>query len=153
MATVEPVESDEPVGTPKHLWVVGILSLLWNAFGSYDYVMSQLGDAAYLESMGFGPEEVAWMDAFPLWAEAAWAVGVWLSVLGSLLLLLRSRHAAAAFALSLAGALASFAYQFTSEKPESLQGGLPAIMPAVIVVLIHGQWYYARRQQAAGVLR
>jgi hypothetical protein len=139
--------------TPKHLWVVGIFSLLWNAFGGYDYVMSQLGDAAYLESMGFGPEETAWMDGFPLWAETAWAIGVWLSVLGSILLLLRSRHAASAFALSLAGALVSFAYQFTSDKPESLQSGLPVIMPVVILVLVLAQWYYARRQIAAGVLR
>lgn len=139
--------------TPRHLWVVGILSLLWNAFGGYDYVMSQLGDAAYLESMGFGPEETAWMNAFPLWAEAAWAIGIWFSVLGSILLLLRSRHAASAFALSLAGAMASFAYQFTVDKPESLQSGLPVIMPVVIMVLILAQWYYARRQSAAGVLR
>ena len=138
--------------TPKHLWVVGILSLLWNAFGGYDYVMSQIGDAAYLDSIGFGPEEIAWMEAFPVWAEAAWAIGVWLSVLGSILLLLRSRHAVSAFALSLAGALISFAYQFTVDKPESLQSGLPVIMPVAILVLILAQWYYARRQAAAGVL-
>jgi hypothetical protein len=136
-----------------HLWVVGILSLLWNAFGGYDYTMSQIGDTAYLESVGFGPAEVAWMDAFPLWAEAAWAIGVWVSVLGSILLLLRSRHAATAFLVSLAGSVVSFFYQFTSDKPESLQSGLPVIMPVVIMILILAQWYYARRQAAAGVLR
>lgn len=139
--------------TPTHLWVVGILSLLWNGFGGYDYVMSQLGDPAYLASIGFGPEETAWMATFPVWVEAAWAIGVWLSVLGSILLLLRSRHAATAFLVSLAGALVSLLYQFTSDKPESLQSGLPAIMPVVILVLIVAQWYYARRQAAAGVLR
>ena len=25
---------------PAHLWIVGILSLLWNAFGCYDYLMT-----------------------------------------------------------------------------------------------------------------
>ena len=29
--------------TPKHLWVVGILSLLWNCFGAYAYTMSHTG--------------------------------------------------------------------------------------------------------------
>jgi hypothetical protein len=33
-----------PTKTPWHLWVVGILSLLWNAFGGYDYTMTQLRD-------------------------------------------------------------------------------------------------------------
>ena len=73
--------------------------------------------------------------------------------LGSILLLLRSRHAATAFLVSLAGALVSFVYQFTSDKPESLESGLPVIMPVAIMILILAQWYYARRQAAAGVLR
>ena len=139
--------------TPMHLWIVGILSLLWNAFGAYDYLMTELGNAAYLESIGFGPEEQAWMAAFPVWAVALWAIGVWGSVAGSILLLLRSRHAATAFILSLAGSLGSFGYQFTSDKPASLESGLPVVMPVVIVILIVAQWYYARRQAAAGVLR
>jgi len=139
--------------TPKHLWLVGILSLLWNAVGAVDYTMSELGNTAYLESMGFGPEEQAWIDAFPTWAVAVWAIGVWGSVLGSILLLMRSRHAVTAFLLSILGAAGSFAYQFTSDKPASLESGLPVIMPVVILILIVLQWYYARRMVAAGVLR
>lgn len=38
-----------------------------------------------------------------MWMETAWAIGVWGAFLGALLLLARSRHAAAAFALSLLG--------------------------------------------------
>ena len=37
--------------TPAHLWVVGVLALLWNLFGAYDYVMSRLRDAAYVRKM------------------------------------------------------------------------------------------------------
>jgi hypothetical protein len=29
---------------PIHLWIVGILALLWNAYGCYDYVMTTTGD-------------------------------------------------------------------------------------------------------------
>jgi hypothetical protein len=136
-----------------HLWVVGILSLLWNGFGAYDYTMSHLGGPAYFESMGLDAAAFAWFEALPAWSVAAWAVGVWVSLLGSVLLLLRSRHAAIAFLISIVGAVVSFAYQFSSDKPASLEGGMAAVMPVIILILIVAQWYYARRQAAAGVLR
>ena len=140
--------------TPMHLWIVGFLSLLWNAFGACDYTMTEMGNLAWFEMMGLGAEELAWTQSFPAWAVAAWAVGVWGSVLGSVLLLMRSRHAATVFLLSIVGALASFAYQFTAEgKPASMEGGAAMAMPVVIIVLIGAQWYYTRRQAAAGVLR
>jgi hypothetical protein len=139
--------------TPKHLWVVGILSLLWNAFGAADYTMTELGSLAWFEMMGLGAEELAWTRSFPAWAVAAWAVGVWGSVAGSILLLARSRHAVTAFLLSVLGAAASFAYQFTAEgKPASMESGAAVFMPVAIMILILAQWYYARRQAAAGVL-
>lgn len=139
--------------TPKHLWIVGILSLLWNGFGGYDYTMSHTGGLAYFESMGLDAAAYAWFQEFPVWATAAWAIGVWGSVLGSILLLMRSRHAATAFLISIIGAVISFGYQFTSARPPSLEGGMATAMPVVILIVIALQWYYARRQAAAGVLR
>ncbi len=148
MATVQPVPA------PMHLWVVGILSLLWNAFGACDYTMTELGNLAWFEMMGLGAEELAWTQSFPAWAVAGWALGVWGSVLGSVLLLARSHHAVTAFLLSIVGAAVSFAFQFTAEgKPASMEGGAAVVMPVVILILIVAQWYYARRQSAAGVLR
>jgi hypothetical protein len=138
---------------PKHLWVVGILALLWNAYGAYDYTMSHLGGLEFFQSVGLDEAAFAWFQAMPAWAVAAWAIGVWLSVLGAILLLARSRHAATAFLVSLIGAAASFVYQFTSERPASLEGTLPTVMPIVILIVIVAQWYYARRMAAAGVLR
>jgi hypothetical protein len=144
----------QPVPAPTHLWVVGILSLLFNAFGAADYTMTQLGNLAWFEMMGLGAEELAWTGSFPTWAVAAWAIGVWGSVLGSVLLLMRSRHAPTAFLLSILGAVASFAYQLTADdKPASMAGGAAVVMPVVILVLIVAQWFYARRQVVAGALR
>ena len=84
---------------------------------------------------------------------AAWAVGVWVSVLGSLLLLIRSRFAAGAFLVSLVGAVVSYAYQATTALPATMGGATYWIMPAVIVVAIVLQWLYAQRMAKAGVLR
>jgi hypothetical protein len=143
----------QPARTPWHLWVVGILSLLWNAYGGYDYVMSETGNLDYFKMNGMGAEEMAWVAALPAWSVACWAIGVWGSVLGSILLLLRSRFAAPVFLVSLVGALISFGYQFTADAPASMHAGLAAIAPVVITIMIVAQWYYARQLTAAGVLR
>ena len=138
---------------PKHLWVVGILSLLWNAFGATDYVMTETGNLAWFEMMGMGQAELDFFASLPTWAVALWAIGVWGSVAGSILLLLRLRYAATAYLLSLLGALASFVAQYTMEKPATLETGMQVVFPIVILILIAAQWFYARRQAAAGVLR
>ena len=80
----------EAVKTPWHLWLVGVVSLLWNAFGAYDYTMTNLRNQAYLDSMGYPAEGIAYLDAFPIWAHSGWALGVWGAVIGSVLLLMRS---------------------------------------------------------------
>ena len=61
--------------TPVHLWIVGGLSALWNAFGAYDYVMTQTRNEAYLA--GFTEAQRAYFESFPALMEAAWACGVW----------------------------------------------------------------------------
>lgn len=144
---------------PWHLWLVGALALLWNGFGCYDYIMTQLRDRAYLEAsmapMGMTYDEaVAFFDSSPALLSGLWAIGVWGSLAGAVLLLLRSRHAVTAFLVSLVGAVGSFAYQFTMDMPAALsESTMAKVMPVVIIVLVVLQWLYARRQTAAGVLR
>ena len=45
------------VKTPWHLWLVGILGLLWSTMGATDYFMTQTGNEAYLSN--FTPEQLA----------------------------------------------------------------------------------------------
>ena len=134
-------------------WTVAIVSLLWNAFGGYDYTMSMSHNEAYLSQMGPPAEIIAWLDAFPLWASIAYALGVWGSVAGSVLLLLRSRHAVTAFLVSLVSAAISFAAQMSAQLPPSLDSTAHKVMPAVILAIIALLWWYARRCAARGVLR
>ena len=82
---------------PTSFWVIAVLSLLWNAFGCFDYVMTASRNPGYLAQ--FPPEMINFLDSFPYWATAAWALGVWGSLAGSVLLLLRSRYAVHAFAV------------------------------------------------------
>lgn len=136
---------------PWHLWAVGLLSLCWNGFGAYDYVMSVSLNAGYLKN--YPPEMADMIRSFPVWATSAWALGVWGSVAGSVLLLLRSRHATTAFLISAVAALVTFVFDFTLKLPAELDTTMNQVIPLVILIMIVAQWYYARRMSEAGVLR
>ena len=142
--------------TPMHLWIVGGLATLWNAFGGYDYWMTRTGNIEYLSQFGAdGNEILAWVDGFPIWAQFGWGLGVWMGVLGSLLLLARSRFAVHAFALSLVGMVLSFGYQYTGapEMPGNADEGAMGFMPLVIALVGVLLFVYARAQAKNGVLR
>ena len=138
--------------TPAHLWIIGLISLFWNAGGAYDYVMTQTQNAAYLDMLS--EAQKAFLDAGPAWFEASWAIGVWFSVIGSLLLLVRSRFAGTAFAVSFAGLLVSSVYSFgladrTGMDMSMAQLGFTVAIFVVLIVL----WIYARAMTRRGVLR
>jgi hypothetical protein len=134
-------------------WIVSVVSLLWNGFGGYDYIMSRQRNVEYLSQMGNAEELLAWIDAFPIWAQVLWPIGVWGSVLGSVLMLMRSRHAVTAFLVSLLGAIGSFAAQFGNALPPSMDNTVNKVMPIAILAIIAALWWYVRRLREQGVLR
>jgi hypothetical protein len=142
---------------PVHIWIVGILALLWNAIGCYDYLMTRMRNTDYLASMM--PEVdpnamLAWVDAFPIWAQFGWGLGVWAGLLGSLLLLIRSRWAELTLGLSLVGAVLGLGYQIVAAPPiPGATGGMMEVMPYVIIAIALGLFLYARAMRAKGVLR
>lgn len=137
--------------TPRHLWIIGVLSLLWNAFGATDYVLTNMGHEAYLSQ--FTPEQLAYFTTFPAWATAAWAFGVWGALAGSILLLMRSRFAVHAFGVSLAGMAVSFGYQFGASDVMTVMGDTIVAFTVLIVAVGIALFFYARRQVARSVLR
>jgi hypothetical protein len=145
----------ESRSAPVHLWIVGILSLLWSGFGCYDYLMTRMRNAEWITSMmpGTDPNAVfAWVDSFPIWAQIGWGLGVWMGLVGSLLLLIRSRHAVWTLALSLLGAVIGLGYQMSNPMP-GVTGFMATGMPIIIILIALGLYLYARAQRASGVLR
>ncbi len=137
---------------PVHLWIVGVVSLLWNAFGCYDYLMTNLKNAAYLAQMT--PDQTAYMNSLPSWLTAFWALGVWGGLLGSILLLMRSRYAVWAFAVSFIGAVVGLGYQIAIvEMPASMRQGIMGFMPWFIILFCAFLLWYAWSAEKKGVLR
>lgn len=138
----------EPVKAPWHLWVVGLLTLLWNGVGIFSYTMTHLGK---LEDLGMTPDQIAFFDSFPAWANALWALGVWGAFFGSVLLLLRSRWAVMSVAISVVGLIGTTIYQnFMIEIPAELQS-IPLNVMIWVTTLF--MLWYARKMRGEGVLR
>lgn len=70
--------------SPRWLPLVGVLALLWNGIGVYAY----LGDVGMAPRMGPTP-----VVAMPVFIHAAFAIGVFAAVIGSLGLIMRKRWA------------------------------------------------------------
>ena len=141
-------------GVPWHFWVVGVLSLLWNGFGAYDFIMSTTQGEEYFVASGMTPEMIAYFNAMPTWMYAPWIAGVWGAVLGSLALLMRKRWAVWLFAVSLVGAVVSLIYGLVNPMPElPAEMAVMQFMPWVIVSIAAFLWWYAGRMAARGVLR
>jgi hypothetical protein len=140
--------------TPAHLWIVGILSLLWNCFGAYDYTMSNMRNMDYLAKMGDPNVALAYMDGMQMYAKIGWALGVWAALVGSVLLLMRSRYAVHAFVVSLIGMALSFGGQYLGPPPPpEMTSGMMKYVPLFIIALGLGQLWYAMREAKEGVLR
>lgn len=139
--------------TPWHLWVIGIVSLLWNAGGAYDYVMTRTKNADYLAQMP--AEALAYFDNFPFLVGLFWALGVWGAIAGSVLLLMRRKWATWAFIISFIGMLGNLVWGLIlSPTPMTeLMGPGAAIFSAAIVIVAILLIVYCRRQEANGVLR
>lgn len=136
---------------PRHLWVVGVLTLLWNAIGAFDYAATQFRIEAYVSQ--FTPEQLEYFYGFPAWAVASWAIAVWSSLLGSLGLLLRKAWAVWLFGLALVGMVITFVYNFLLSDGLSMMGTGGAIFTAVIWAVAIFLFFYSRAMARRGVLR
>ena len=133
---------------PWHLWLIGGLSLLFNAMGVVSYTMTKFD---MLAEAGMTADQIAFMNAYPAWASAFWALGVWGAFAGSVLLLLRSRFAVPAIVAATIGLVGTTVYNYgLIEVPAAMEA--PALDIAIWAVTL-SLLLYVRRMAAAGVLK
>lgn len=134
--------------TPWHLWVAGIVTLLFNAMGVLSYVMTVTGKLA---DLGMTPAQIAFMESYPPGAIAFWALGVWGALAGSVLLLLRSRQAFPAMVIATIGLIGTtfFNYVLMDVPADMKSPGLDVAIWVVTFFLL----FYSQRMVKAGVLR
>jgi len=136
---------------PWHLWLVGIVGLLWSAMGALDYVMTETRNESWMS--GFTPEQLSFFYSLPTWVVAAWAVGVWGGVLGAILLLLRKDLAVWVLLASFAAAALTTFHNFVLSNGMEVMGDSVSLMfVAIINVIALAMYLYARAMEQRGVL-
>ncbi len=145
--------TDAPMKTPWHLWLVGVIAVLFNSVGVFDFVMSMAQGAKYLASVGMTPDQIAHYLQMPSWMTVVWAVGVFGAFLASLLLLLRRKLALPVFVLSLAAFFVSLIYTYVLTNGGAVMGQQMAITSVVIAGLLVLFSGYSRFMAVRGVLR
>ena len=136
--------------TPRHLWIVGIVALLWNLIGAMDYIMTETRNEAYMGQ--FTPEQLEFFYGFPAWLVAFWAVAVWGGVLGAVLLLMRKKLAVSVLLISFLSMLVTAVHNYGFAGAADIIGGGGLFFSVVIFVVALGLFIYASKMAKKGVL-
>ena len=145
------MQGNPPSPTPFHLWLVGILSLLWNLVGVFDNFATLIRLEFYMSE--FTREQLDYFYAFPQWANIAWTVGVWSALLGSVSLLLKRRWAVGLFGLSLVAMAVTSVYTLGMTNGLEIMGDTGLWFTIAIWAIAIFLFLYARSQAANKTLR
>lgn len=134
-----------------HLWVVGVLALLWNLFGLVDFSATMTRWEPYMGN--YSAEQLDYFYGFPAWANAVWGIAVITSVLGSIGLLSRRDWAVWMFGVAIVAMAVTSLYNLVLSDGVAMMGGTGIAFTVVIWLVAIFLFLYARRMSQRGVLR
>ena len=141
------IASPAAAKAPWHLWVIGVLSLLWNAAGAYTIMSAQAGSP-----MDMDANEIAYYAAQPTWLAALGDIALAAAILAALMLLVRSRWAVSLYGLSIAAIVVADGYDIAAGTSLVLQDQGWLILTCVTTGLAVLQLVYAIAMRKRGVL-
>jgi hypothetical protein len=119
----------EVTSSKSPLWLTAIagLGVLWNAFGTYQFIRSFSQTKESLMAAGMNTDQAALYLSLPAWISVVFAVGVFGGLAGSVALLLKKSIALPIFTASLVGYILLFAGDYGY--------GIFANIPTQLVIL------------------
>lgn len=131
-------------------WIISIVALVWNLLGVMAYIMHVTMTPETLQAL---PEqERALYTDTPVWATTAFAIAVWGSTLGCVLLLLRKKLATPVLIVAFAGIVVQMIHSFFISNSIEVYGPGGLIMPAMIIIIGAYLIWYSRNATAKGWL-
>jgi hypothetical protein len=130
------------------LWVVGALSLLWNAAGAWTIMSAQSG-----APMDMDATEIAYYAAQAPWFVAVVDVALVAATLAAVALLLRSRWAVHLYGLSIGAIVVTGVYDIAAGTALLLEDRGWLILESVTTGLAILQLLYAAAMRNRGLLR
>ena len=140
-----------PKKAPWHIWVVGIVGFLWSCMGVMDFVMTRTKNEGYLET--FSEEQLEFFNGFPMWMVICWGVAVFGGLIGTLLVMFRSKLAVPVFAVSLIGLIGTTIQNYGMSAAFEIMGMGAAIFTCVIFSVAVFLLIYSIRMANAKVLK
>lgn len=136
-----------PAKAPRHLWVVGLLLVLWNGWGIAIAIAAQTASLPAPD-----PEVAAYFAEQPSWFVLFADIGPIAGVAGSVALLLQSRWAPMLFAVQLGVLTVANLFEIVIGTSPLLTNVESRVGSLVLLVVIFGEIVYARAMARRGVL-
>lgn len=141
----------KPISTPWHLWLVGVVALLWSGIGALDYYMTQTKNQSYMSH--FTTEQLEFFYGFPTWLVAFWAIAVWGGVVGAVLLLLRKRVAVWVFLASFISMIITAIHNYGLSNGMEVMGDAFSIGFTIVIFVLASLFFvYSRAMRNRNVL-
>ena len=96
---------------PVSFWIIAVVALVWNLIGLFMYYSSVTVTPEQLKA-AYSPEQLAAIEATPVWVTSAFAMATTFGVIASIVLLLRKALAFLLFVVSFVALLIQDLYLF-----------------------------------------
>ncbi|RIX32130.1 hypothetical protein [Sphingomonas edaphi] len=133
---------------PGWFWAGAALALLWEAFGCFTYVSQVTTDPATLPI-----DQRAMWEASPSWMIAAYAIAVWVGLIGAALLLMRRKVAVPVLMVSLLAVVVQFSALVLVPQLRETTPSEALLVPVVIVIACYVIWQFSKLAARRGWLR
>lgn len=140
-------ESTKP---PALFWVISALAAVWYLMGCLAYFgMTQMTTETVTEAYGAGFAEI--FATKPAWATGAFAIAVFVGLLGCIALLLRKKWAKILFIISLLGTIIHDIWGVSAGTLQHV-GTSDKVMTVVVVLIGIFMIWFAHKKTAKGYL-
>ena len=131
-------------GVHWSFWLIGVVTLIWNAMGVMNYLM-QMNPEAIAD---FPESHRAIIESRPAWATGGFAIAVFGGTIGCVLLLLRKSVATYVFIASLLGTIVTMIHALGVESDFGISETiLMMIMPVLVAAFLI---WYSKRAESLG---
>ena len=131
-------------------WVISAIAVIWNLMGVMAYLAQVMMSPEALQAM---PEnERLLIESVPAWSISAFAIAVWGSTLGGILLLLRKKMATPVFIIAFVGIVVQMYYNVFMSKAFEVYGPGGIAMPIMVFTIGVFLIWFSRMSTANGWL-
>jgi hypothetical protein len=126
----------------KVFFAVGIIGLLWNAMGSFQFIHQVLNTETFRNQ--YTNEQLQLLDNAPFWVIIAFGFAVFFGLFGCIALLLKKSIAYPLFLLSLLGIICQMFYNWVLVDSFAIYDASAFIMTSIILIFALFLAFYSK---------